>query len=157
MNLTRLRDAMGPTGFLLSVIALTVALSSGAAVAATLVTTNQIANNAVTGAKVKDGSLTLADLSSSTVKSLAGKVAAQAKVVTSREVTVGGGGSIGAATATCPSGTTAVGGGFLSGYGIATTVPILSKPTKGAHGWEVEAQNLSSGTASYVQAYVVCL
>lgn len=71
--MNRLFQAMSPAAFLISILALVVAVSATSAYAAVRIGTKNIKNNAVTSAKIKNGTVSTVDLSSTTVKSLRGQ------------------------------------------------------------------------------------
>jgi hypothetical protein len=136
-----------------------------------------IANNAVTGAKIKRDSITGADIRENTLSGLAVSSAAAAtnanhanssaaldKVTYVRQAgSVGPAtgdamnptSTIGAATATCPAGTLAVGGGVGIGDTSATSVAD-SFPEPGGRGWTVRVDN-SALAAQAFTVVAVCL
>jgi hypothetical protein len=66
----------------------------------------------------------------------------------------------GEASATCPAGTTAVGGGYeLSNYDPATVPPrVIYNRLNGSNGWMVKFWNGAPGWGSFtVEAFVTCL
>lgn len=71
--MNRLFQAMSPAAFLISILALVIAVSATSAYAAVRIGTKNIKNNAVTSAKIKNGTVSTVDLSSTTVKSLRGQ------------------------------------------------------------------------------------
>lgn len=107
--------------------------STGGALGGALITGAQIKNGSVTGKDVKDKSLTAKDVKTSTLEALegprgpAGAPGAQGPSGIVERVTVTGspvdvsGGTGGTATASCPSGYTAVGGG---GVGTSSLVVL---------------------------------
>ena len=147
----------------ISCLALAIALG-GTSYAAVVLPSNsvgatQIRANAVTGPKVKDGSLQVADLR-------AGELAKKIVVRTSRDV-VGPGISSSEAPVACEPGEVAIGGGaaFESGAGnaIRQSYPIRAQepfnaPAKDGEtptGWSVQ---IASGTGGYTTVvYAVCL
>lgn len=69
----RFARASSPAALLISVLALVVVVTgAGAAYAAATIGTAQLKNNAVTSPKIKNGTITTADLAPATVKSLRG-------------------------------------------------------------------------------------
>jgi hypothetical protein len=93
----------------------------------------RIAPGSLTGAMVRDGSLTGADL---TVARVWGEPS-----------------TAGTATAACPAGTQAIGGGFDTAYPYGAT---RSAPTADGTGWEVQVVN-GTMTGWSVRAWVSCL
>lgn len=83
---SRLSRAAGPAALIIAVLALAVALGVGSAVAAGQIGTAQIKNNAVTGVKVRNGTLTAADLSRGTVSAFQNRPAYWAYVTQSGAV-----------------------------------------------------------------------
>ena len=65
-------------------------------------------------------------------------------------------GTAGVATATCPAGTTLVGGGFTLDYnGGAAPAVYLNNPGIGSTGWNVGVQNMNAAGGPYVSVYAV--
>lgn len=131
---------------------------------ASSVGTKQLKKNAVTGAKVKNGSLAAGDFKAASLprgpQGLQGPQGIQgppgapgqskATTVTVRSSAEG----TGSVTADCQSGETALGGGAFSENGFiwdTTPSPDTGTPT----GWFAQAA-LSGGGAATVQAFVVC-
>jgi hypothetical protein len=138
-----------------------------------------LANGAVTGAKVKNGSLTAADIR---VASLAGITAANATNATNathagaagaldRVTYVSQGGSVpapppvtppetstivGGASATCPAGTFAVGGGVGVEDNQNTSV-VDSFPAPGGRAWTARVDNSDSTAAHGFTVVAVCI
>jgi hypothetical protein len=143
------------------------------------VRTVHIARNAVTGAKIKNGSITRADIN---VSSLAGvPSAASATNAThaasaaglDRVVQVRQAGSVGAATpnpadpaaptiavggasATCPPGLLATGGGVGVDDNANTSV-VDSFPEPGGHAWTARVDNSDVGGAHGFTVVAVCI
>jgi len=160
----RLRNSAAPASLVVSTLALVVALSGGAAVAGGLITTKQIKNDAVTSAKVKDGTLTLKDFKASERQKLVGPAGSSASIDT---VTVEGptvsvpAGELQCIYAQCPAGKKVTGGGYYSSIAIA----VSSNPadSQGLHGsgpgdteWGVMIDNDSSIPVE-VNAWAVCV
>ncbi len=155
----RIRNSMGPAGFVISVFALVLALSGGAAVAASKITAKQIKNgavtqakiknNAVTGAKVKDGTLTINDFTPGDRARILGPKGVSTTVVESPALTVAAYDS-GTVYAYCPVGKQATGGGYFSSIAIAAaSIP-------GKNSWAVIINNYDNSIAVEVNAWVVC-
>lgn len=70
--MSRLSNALSPAALIISLLALVVALSAGSAYAAVKIGTNDLKNDAVTSAKIKNKTIKPADLSKSTVAKLRG-------------------------------------------------------------------------------------
>jgi len=136
------------------------------------VRTANLAKNAVTGAKVRNGSLTGADIK---VGSLAGVASAatatnathaNAAAGLDRVVYVGQAGSvgpavgmeatIGGATAACPPGTLAVGGGVGVVDNQNTSV-VDSFPEPGGRGWTARVDNSDPASAHPFNVVAVCI
>jgi len=140
------------------------------------VRTVHIARNAVTGAKIKNGSITAADIN---VSSLAGvPSAASATNAThaasaaglDRVVQVRQAGSVGAATgdptaptvavggasATCPPGLLATGGGVGVDDNANTSV-VDSFPEPGGHAWTARVDNSDIAAAHGFTVVAVCI
>ncbi|MCL2614685.1 MAG: hypothetical protein FWD95_15835 [Nocardioidaceae bacterium] len=154
----RLSNASGPAGLILGMIALVLVMCGGTAVAATLITTNQIknsaittpkiANGAVTGAKVKKGSLSLADITASDRKKLL-TTPINTTIVSTPDETIAAG-DISSVTATCPAGKKITGGGYFSSIAIAAS----SQPS--GRSWVVIINNSNNSIDITANAYAVC-
>jgi hypothetical protein len=137
-----------------ALVALGVALG-GTGVAAT--------SGLITGADIKNHSVSLNDLTYSAIKQLRGRrgppgpagksVSLAGKLMLRQAQTTLGPGSIGSATATCPVGTVALSGGA---HTTGTTL-WASEPTASGSslGWLAGA-TASAGLQAEVDAYVIC-
>jgi hypothetical protein len=149
-------------------VALVAALSStGTAVAGGLITTKQIKDNAVTSAKVKNGTLTLSDFKASERSKLVGpagpmgpmgavgpagaSATANLSVVQSPTVTVPAY-DIGTVMAFCPVGKKVTGGGYFSSIAVAAS----SQPNGAANAWGAVINNSENAVPVEVWAYAVC-
>jgi len=153
-----------------ALIALTVALAGGATAASTMITGSQIKNGTITGADIKNGSLTAADIAPATrrafsqpgprgpqgvpgvqgVQGVAGGLnPSKLNIVTGPDVLVPVG-EVLTATASCPVGQRATGGGFFS----SITHTAASLP--GYASWTTIINNNTSIDVE-VNAYVICI
>ena len=157
-----------------------VAATGGTAVAASLITGEQVKDGSLTGADVKDHSLTKADLAGVTAhasrrgrgrrgrrgprgfKGPAGPAGAPGAAGLTRiasadgpvafQCSTGGGGcQVALSTATCPAGSFAVGGGFNA----STPNNVVAYAKRGVSTYAVIATNYSS-TSATLTAQVVC-
>jgi hypothetical protein len=74
--------------------------------------------------------------------------------------TVAAGGNVNSLTATCPSGTTIVGGGFLEPDNSGNIIFTRSTPNTSGNSWQVTAKSTESsilGASHQIQSYAVCL
>jgi hypothetical protein len=74
--------------------------------------------------------------------------------------TVSAAGVVNSLTATCPSGTTVVGGGFLEPDNSGQIIFTRSTPNFDENSWEVTANNSSTaivGATHEVTAYAICM
>lgn len=151
--------------------ALLVALgSTGTAVAGGMITSAQISKNAVTGDKVKDGTLTLKDFKSSERSKLQGPAGPAGPVgpmgavgpagvnalnnptiVQSPAVTVAAG-DISSVSAFCPAGKKVSGGGYFSSIAVAAS----SSPSLSGTSWGAVINNSDNIISVDVWAYAVC-
>jgi hypothetical protein len=149
-----------------AVMALFLALGGGAYAAlkvkANSVGTKQLKDNAVTGDKVKDGSLLKGDFGSGQLpqgpRGPAGPVSLV--IVRGADVSVGNNAQAGA-NAECPAGQSATGGGVSFDGGVGADVNE-SYPVDGPDSdtlpddaWQVHANN-TTGSPKNVRAYVIC-
>jgi hypothetical protein len=138
-----------------------VVVSAGSATAGSLVTTKMLKKNAVTSAKVKNGSLGLVDLAPSvraaiqTPRVVNNTAVVNTRVVKGADVIVPAG-EVVSAYAFCPAGTHPTGGGFFS----SITQTGLSEPTGTSldargNGWAVAVNNTSDLDVT-INAYAIC-
>ncbi|WP_412904334.1 hypothetical protein [Aeromicrobium sp. 179-A 4D2 NHS] len=164
-------EALGTAGFLIAVVALLVALTSGTAYAAVTITTKnikknavtsakiapkavtgaKIAPNAVTGATVKNGTLTLSDFTRADQKRLLGPRPADAVRVEMNSIYVGAY-DFSTVTVWCPGARKVTGGGFISSIAI----PSASAPNSDRSGWVIQINNMDNSISVEASAYAVC-
>jgi hypothetical protein len=134
----------------------------------------KVAPNAIRGTHVLDGSLLTADFKAGQIpqgpkgdKGEKGEKGERGPAgLTGRELVFGdspgGSATTQTASATCPAGKVAVGGGaIVRPVVISTTPPALaltsSAPSSGQRGWSASAQEMSAFTGNWrLQAYAVC-
>ncbi|MBL0748493.1 hypothetical protein [Nocardioides baculatus] len=160
------KKAVGIAGAVIAVAALS---GSGTAVAAGLITTNQIKDSAITTGKVKNGTLTLKDFKASERAKLVGpagpagvtgmtgpagaSASASQAIVQGPTVTVAAY-DIGYADAYCPAGKKITGGGYFASVAIpASSGPAAPSPTTG---WRTVINNSDNPVAVDVYAFAVC-
>ncbi|RYB88339.1 hypothetical protein EUA06_21535 [Nocardioides glacieisoli] len=163
------KKAVGIAGAMIAVAGLS---GSGTAVAAGLITTNQIKDSAITTAKVKNGTLTLKDFKASERGKLVGpagpagpagvtgmtgpagaSASASQAIVQGPTVTVAAY-SIGYADAYCAAGKKITGGGYFASIAIpASSGPAAPSPTTG---WRTVINNSDNPVAVDVYAFAVC-
>jgi len=153
-----------------ALIALSVALAGGATAASTLITGAQIKNGTITGADIKNGSLTAADIAPATrrafskpgprgpqgvpgiqgVQGTAGGLnPSKLTIITGPSVFVPVG-EVVTATASCPAGQRATGGGFFS------SVVNTGASIPGYSSWSVIVNNDTPINVD-VNAYAICI
>jgi hypothetical protein len=133
----------------------------------------QIKRNAVTSAKVKNGTLAAADFKAGELpagpqgskgekgdpgapgpKGDPGAPGVSGYIIVNGPDKTLSAGQWGASTAMCPAGKKAVGGGYT---GTVALAPDYSFPVKGnGDGWFVEAKNIDS-VSGYLRPYAVCV
>jgi hypothetical protein len=163
------KKAVGIAGAAVMVAALS---STGTAVAGGLISTKQIANNAVTTAKVKNGTLTLKDFKASERGKLVGpqgpagpagltgmtgpagpSASASQAIVQGPTVSVAAY-DIGYADAYCPLGKKITGGGYFASIAIpASSGPAAPSPTTG---WRTVINNSDNPIAVEAYAFAIC-
>lgn len=160
------KKVVGITGAAVMVAALS---STGTAVAAGLITTNQIKNSAITSAKVKNGTLTLKDFKASERAKLvgpagpagvtgmpgpAGPAASATQEIIQGPTTTIEAYNIGYADAYCPTGKKITGGGYFASIAIAASSgPAAASPTTG---WRTVINNSDNPIAVDAYAFAVC-
>ena len=175
--MSRSRSLPVPSAALVVALVALFAACSGTAVAAKLITGKQIANNTVTGADVKKGSLQATDLSGKARAALQGATGAQgpagpagakgadgapgAPGISGREVVVASTNTNSdaekSALATCPDGKQVIGGGANVFPNDVDDVVVREAFPSSATGFHVEAQEIGAVGANWqVAAYAIC-
>ncbi len=108
------------------------------------VKTADLANNAVTSPKIKNGEVKAEDIAAGVIPS--GGVQPTVHRVDGETVTVGPGPDDASATAVCPDGEIATGGGYV---GNPVTILTLSAPNSEGNGWFASVHTNFSGETEF--------